>query len=339
MILTSDALARLRGEARAALDRAAASLEALEAFRAAYLGRKGKIPLALREVKALSTDAKRELGSVGNALRLELEEAYAVAQARLAGRTPRRFDVSVPGRRPSVGHLHPLTLVRRDVEDAFLAMGFEILDGPEVEEPRFNFDLLNIPLEHPARDLADTFWLTDGHLLRTHTSAAQARVMVNRQPPFRILVPGRVFRHEATDATHESTFFQFEGLYVDADVSLANLRGVLQSVLPRIVKHAVVLRFRPSYFPFVEPGVEVDVTCLNRVKSHARCPVCKGTGWVEILGAGMVHPTVLKNVAIDPAKYRGFAFGGSIDRLAMLRYRIADIRLFWSGDPHFLTQF
>lgn len=338
MELFPESLKRLRKEARAALA-GARTPEDLERFRTTYLARKGGVSLLLRQLKELPEAQRRALGSEANAFRRELEQGYAEAQQRLQRGPARRFDVSVPGRRPTTGHLHPLTVVQREIEDAFLGMGFEILDGPEVEEPRYNFDLLNIPLEHPARDLMDTFWLTDGRLLRTHTSAAQARVMTNRTPPFRILIPGRVFRHEATDATHESTFSQFEGLYVDAGVSLAHLHGVLASILPKIVKQQVTLRLRPSYFPFVEPGIEVDVSCLRRVKQHAHCRVCKGTGWVEIMGAGMIHPAVLENAQINSKKYRGFAFGGSIDRLAMLRYGISDIRLFWSGDPHFLTQF
>ncbi|TSC72868.1 MAG: phenylalanyl-tRNA synthetase alpha chain [Parcubacteria group bacterium Gr01-1014_38] len=331
-------IADLQAEARTALSRVQ-TLAELEQFRNVYLARRGKIPTLLRTVKDLPSDERRPVGAAANTLRRGLEAEYLAARARLRARGVRPFDVTVPGRKPVLGHLHPLTIVRRDIEEVFLGMGFEILDGPEVEEPRYNFDLLNVPLEHPARDLMDTFWLTDGRLLRTHTSAAQARVMANRTPPFRILIPGRVFRHEATDATHESTFSQFEGLYVDEGVSLADLKGVLGEALQRIVHQRVDIRFRPSYFPFVEPGVEVDISCLSRRGSHRDCRVCKGTGWVEILGAGMIHPVVLQNVAVDSTRYRGFAFGGSIDRLAMLRYRLTDIRLFWSGDPNFLEQF
>lgn len=329
---------RLRSEVRSALA-AATTREALEQFRHTYLGRQGKLSLFLRRIKEWPVAQRRTVGREANDVRAELEQSLADLRARLGEKRERPIDVTVPGRRPAIGHLHPLTIVRRDVEDVFTSMGFELGDGPDAEEPRYNFDLLNIPLGHPARDLLDTFWLTDGRLLRAHTSAAQARVMAHRTPPFRICIVGRVFRHEATDATHESTFMQFEGLYVDTDVSLANLKGVLFESLPRIVRHDVALRFRPSYFPFVEPGVEVDMTCLARRKTHDACAVCKGTGWVEVMGAGMIHPVVLKNVAIDPARYRGFAFGGSVDRLAMLRYRIPDIRLFWSGDPGFLRQF
>jgi phenylalanyl-tRNA synthetase alpha chain len=196
--------------------------------------------------------------------------------------------------------------------------------------------MVNIPLDHPARDLMDTFWLNDGRLLRTHTSAGQARVMTNRKPPFRILIPGRVFRHEATDASHETTFYQYEGLFVDDKVSLVEFKGVISEILPKLLKKEVKIRLRPSYFPFVEPGVEIDVSCFF---CKTGCSVCKQSGWLEVMGAGMVHPNVLRNVNIDPKKYRGFAFGGSIDRLAMLRFGIKDIRLFWSGEPHFLKQF
>ncbi len=329
----------LKREAEAALS-AVKTMADLETFRTAYLARRGNIPLFLRTLKDQSLEERRRVGSDANKLRARLESEVRVLHARLAKRKKSRLDVSAPGRRPLLGHLHPLTIVRRDIEDTFLGMGFEIVDGPEVEEPKFNFDLLNIPLEHPARDLMDTFWLTDGRLLRTHTSATQARVMTGRTPPFRLLIPGKVFRHEATDATHESTFLQFEGLYVDVETSLAHLKGVLTAAFRNIMRRDVGLRFRPGYFPFVEPGLEVDMGCLACAgRSGASCPVCKGARWLEMMGAGMIHPVVLQNVGVDPRKYRGFAFGGSIDRIAMLRYGITDIRLFWSGDPEFLRQF
>lgn len=308
----------------------------LERLRVQYLGRRGALPLFLRTLKDLSPEERRTVGKEANDLRVSLEEAFETQKRLLLKHDGRALDVTVPGRRLARGHLHPLTIVRRDIEDLFLSMGFEIVETPEVEEARYNFDLVNIPLGHPARDLMDTFWLSDGRLLRTHTSAGQARVMTGRTPPFRILIPGRVFRHEATDASHETTFYQFEGIFVDQDVSLAHFKGVVTAALPRMLGHRVDLRIRPSYFPFVEPGVEVDVSCFFCTTG---CRVCKGTRWIELMGAGMVHPAVLKNVGIDPKKYRGFAFGGSMDRIAMLRFGITDIRLLWSGDPHFLKQF
>lgn len=328
-------LRALADEARAALA-AAETAEAIEAFRVEYLGRRGKVSVFLRGLKDVPLADRRRVGSDANALRTELTQTYA-SKVRTVGKGPvRRLDVTVPGHGPAKGHLHPLTLLRREIEDLFLGMGFEIADTPEVEEAKYNFDLVNIPLGHPARDLMDTFWLTDGRLLRTHTSAGQARVMAGRTPPFRILIPGRVFRREATDASHETTFYQYEGIFVDRAVSLAQFKGVVSAILPRLLRRPVNIRIRPSYFPFVEPGVEVDVSCFL---CQNGCRVCKGTRWIEVMGAGMVHPVVLKNVGLDPKAYRGFAFGGSIDRLAMLRFGIGDIRLFWAGDSQFLKQF
>lgn len=338
-------LQKIEESARQALA-SASTAEALEEFRLGYLSRRGKVSVFLRGLKDLSVEERRAVGKRANDLRDELDTAYAEKQRQLRRTAKRALDVTIPGRRPPSGHLHPLTIVRREIEDLFLGMGFEILETPEVEEPRYNFDLVNIPLGHPTRDLLSTFWLTDGRLLRAHTSAGQARVMAGRTPPFRILIPGRVFRHEATDASHETTFHQFEGLFVDQEVSLADFKGVITAILPRLLHHDVKIRIRPSYFPFVEPGVEVDVSCFFCEEGLARrslgeggCRICKGTRWIEIMGAGMVHPAVLKNVDIDPKRYRGFAFGGSVDRVAMLRYGVNDIRLFWSGDPHFLKQF
>jgi phenylalanyl-tRNA synthetase alpha chain len=325
----------LEREARASLSRAATA-EELEAFRILFLARRGKVSVFLRGLKVIPLEDRRTVGKRANDLREDLMRGTGEKKRQLRGAAKQRIDVTIPGRRLPRGNLHPLTIVRREIEDLFLGMGFEILETPEVEEARYNFDLVNIPLGHPARDLMDTFWLTDGRLLRTHTYAGQARVMTGRTPPFRILIPGRVFRHEATDASHEATFYQFEGLFVGEQVSLADFKGVVTEALPKILRHDVRIRLRPSYFPFVEPGVEVDVSCFLCATG---CSVCQGTRWIEVMGAGMVHPVVLKNVGIDPKKYRGFAFGGSIDRVAMLRYGINDIRLFWSGDPHFLKQF
>lgn len=328
-------LDQLEREARDALARVS-SAAALEAFRIRYLSRRGRLSTILRSLKDLPLAERRTVGARANALQERLARAFSEKERSLGRERRRAVDVTAPGRRPPQGHLHPLTLVRRDIEDVFLGMGFEISETPEVETARNNFDLLNIPAGHPARDLLQTFWLSDGRLLRAHTSAGQARVMTGRTPPLRVLIPGRVFRHEATDASHETTFYQFEGIFVDRAVSLAHFKGVIMAALPRIFKRKVTLRIRPSYFPFVEPGVEVDLACFL---CRRGCRVCGGTRWMEIMGAGMVHPAVLKNVNIDPRRFRGFAFGGSIDRIAMLRFGIRDIRLFWSGDPHFLKQF
>lgn len=237
------------------------------------------------------------------------------------------------------GHYHPLSIVQRDIARIFHAMGFTVADGPEIETEQYNFDVLNIPKHHPARDLWDTFWLKDGRLLRTHTSPVQARYMETHTPPIRIIAPGKVYRHEATDATHEAQFYQLEGLMVDEHTSLATLRFVLEKFFSEFFGKTLEARLRPSFFPFVEPGVEVDMSCFACARNGSPCSVCKGTGWVEIMGAGMVHPVVLENVGIDPKKYHGFAFGSGIERLAMLKYGVPDIRLFHNGDLRVVNQF
>ncbi len=314
----------------------ASSWEDLESFKLEFLSRHGKLSSLLRRLKDVPLEERKIAGKRANELRMTLDKAFSEKQKALQPSKQDALDVTIPGKRPAKGHLHPLTIIRREIEDLFVGMGFDIYQTPEVEESKYNFDLVNIPPEHPSRDMMDTFWINDGRLLRAHTTAGQARVMAANKPPFRLIIPGRVFRHEATDASHESTFYQYEGLFVDEEVSLSEFKGIISEVLPRLLKHKVDFRIRPSFFPFVEPGVEIDVSCFFCKNG---CSVCKGTHWIEVMGAGMVHPNVLKNVNIDPKKYRGFAFGGSIDRLAMLRFGIKDIRLLWSGDPHFLKQF
>ena len=253
-----------------------------------------------------------------------------------------KIDVTAPGKLVALGHLHPLTQVMRDVGTIFSSMGFAIADGPELETEYYNFDALNIPKDHPARDMWDTFWIKDDgsgvrKLLRTHTSPVQIRYMEEHQPPLRIIVPGRCYRYEATDATHEAQFYQFEGLMIGKEVSLANMKYILEQFFTRLFVTKSLVRMRPSFFPFVEPGVEVDCTCFTC--SGKGCSVCKGTGWIEIMGAGMVHPKVLEGVNIDPREWRGFAFGAGIDRIAMLKYGVDDIRQFYSGDLRFVNQF
>lgn len=332
----SEELYKIEQDAQKALENANTA-EYLEAFKLEYLSRHGVLSNFLRGLKDVSIEEKRTVGSRANSLRTELEQKYTAKFSVLSRGAIKKIDITVPGMRPPKGHLHPLTIVRREIEDLFLGMGFEIADTPEVEEAKYNFDFVNMPKDHPARDLMDTFWLTDGRLLRAHTSAGQGRVMTGRKPPLRILIPGRVFRNEATDASHESTFHQFEGMMVDKNISMADLKGVIEVVLKKILnRDDAKLRFRPTYFPFVEPGIETHVSCLF---CKTGCPTCKYSGWIEILPAGMIHPNVLRNVGIDPTKYRGFAFGGSIDRLAMLRFGISDIRLLWSGEASFLKQF
>lgn len=242
------------------------------------------------------------------------------------------------------GHLHPITQVINDIARIFDGLGFEVVDGPEAETEAYNFDVLNIPKDHPARDLWDTFWLKDckyAELLRTHTSPVQARFMEKNQPPFRIIVPGKTYRYEATDATHEAQFYQIEGLMIDRGVTLGTLKGVVDKAFDEFFGRDLQTRFRPSFFPFVEPGVEVDVSCFKCAGSG--CSVCKNTGWIEVMGAGMVHPKVLLNVGINPAPptggWQGFAFGVGVDRLAMLKYGIPDVRLLYSGDLRVINQF
>lgn len=240
------------------------------------------------------------------------------------------------------GHYHPLTLVTRDLERIFRGMGFTVAEGPEIETERNNFDLLNIPADHPARDMWDTFWLKklaegDGALLRTHTSPVQVRYMESHKPPIGIIAPGKTYRYEATDATHEAQFYQIEGLMIDKGITLAHLKGALKKFFDEFFGTDSTVRFRPSYFPFVEPGVEVDASCFKC--GGKGCNVCKGTGWVEIMGAGMVHPRVLLNVGIDPREYQGFAFGTGVERLAMMKYGVDDIRVFHNGDLRVVNQF
>ncbi|MBI5138794.1 MAG: phenylalanine--tRNA ligase subunit alpha [Candidatus Vogelbacteria bacterium] len=252
------------------------------------------------------------------------------------------IDTTAPGRKIDRGHYHPLTLVIRDIADAFSSLGFEIADGPEIETEYYNFDALNVPKDHPARDMWDTFWLKeDGSgvkkLLRTHTSPVQIRYMETHEPPIRIVVPGRSFRYEATDATHEAQFHQFEGLMIGETVSLASMKYILQEFFSKLFQNETKIRMRPSYFPFVEPGVEIDCSCFKCAGKG--CNICKNVGWIEIMGAGMVHPKVLEGVNIDPRKWKGFAFGGGIDRVAMLKYGIDDIRLLFNGDLRLVNQF
>ena len=248
------------------------------------------------------------------------------------------FDPTIPGEKIETGHLHPLTLITKLAEEIFSEIGFTIALGPEIEDEKHNFDDLNIPQDHPARDMWDTFWLKEGQkLLRTHTSPVQIRYMENNNPPIRIIAPGRIFRHEATDASHEINFYQLEGLMIDKEISVSNFKAIIQEFLSRFFGKVVEARLRPSFFPFTEPSFEVDMSCL--VCEGTGCSVCKKTGWIEIMGAGMVHPNVLRAGNINPKDWQGFAFGIGLDRLAMMKYKIDDIRLLYSGDLRFLKQF
>lgn len=319
----------------------------LEDWRVAFLGKKGPLTEILRELGRLPAEERPAAGQAANAVKVALEGAYDTRARELKAREleaaleEERIDVTLPGRAPSLGLLHPTTQTVNQIVSVFSSMGYDVVEGPEVELDYYNFEMLNIPANHPARDMWDTFYIRHGEgadvLLRTHTSPMQVRVMEQTRPPVRVVVPGRCYRYEAQDASHESMFFQIEGLAVDEGITMADLKGTLTLFAHRMFGPDVDVRFRCDYFPFVEPGAEMSVTCVN---CHgAGCRVCKGTGWLEIMGAGMVHPRVLAGVGYDPERYSGFAFGMGPERIAMLRYNIDDIRLFYSNDLRFLKQF
>ena len=342
-----DAIAR---EARAGLA-AAGDEAALEAWRVATLGRSGALTSVLRGVAALPPGERREAGRAANALKRELEAALAghreaLRAAALASQAGEgALDVTLPGRRRRRGGLHPVTQTLRDILDAFAGMGFSVVEGPEVELDEYNFTRLRIPEDHPARDMWDTFWIDEEVggarplLLRTHTSPMQVRYMETHEPPLRIAVPGRCYRYEATDATHEWMMQQVELLAVDEGVSLADLKGTLLEFARRLFGGEREVMLRHSYFPFVEPGVEVAVDCFACPGGDPGCAVCRGSGWLEILGAGMVHPGILEDAGYDSARVTGFAAGMGVERIAMLRHGIADIRHFYANDLRFLRQF
>jgi len=328
----------------------AQTLEHLKEIDVKYLGRKGELTNILKGLKDLSEEEKRSIGPKTNTVKLEIETRIKEKQSQLESAeiaeklSGEFFDITAPGAEQELGHIHPLSQVQLETEHIFSDMGFTIMDGPEVESEYYNFEGLNIPADHPARDMQDTFFLKDksepkhGRLvLRTHTSPVQIRTMEKYGAPLRIIVPGRVFRYEATDASHDSIFYQVEGLVIDKNISLAHLKGVMAEFLTRLFGKEVKVRFRPGYFPFVEPGLELDFSCL--ICNEKGCSVCKQTGWVEFMGAGMVHPNVLKAGGINPDEYQGWAFGFGLTRLVMMRYGIDDIRLLQGGDLRFIRQF
>ena len=321
----------------------ASTLEALEAVRVDALGRKGKLAEISKEFGKLPPDERARIGKVLNSVKNELEATLeskksAFDNAKLNARLETEWiDLTAPPSGIKLGSLHPVTQVQREIEDLFLSLGFTVLDGPEVETEYYNFDALNIPADHPARDMQDTFWLKDGRLLRTHTSPVQVRALEKLGPPLKMIAPGRVFRNEEVDPSHEHTFYQLEGMMVDKGVSVAHLIYFMKTLLSAIFKRDVTVRLRPGFFPFVEPGFELDIQCL--ICGGPGCPVCKQSGWVELLPCGLVHPAVLKYSNVDPEKWSGFAFGLGLTRLAMMRYAIDDIRLLASGDLRFLNQF
>jgi phenylalanyl-tRNA synthetase alpha chain len=319
------------------------SLQELEACRVEALGRKGTLAHITKEFGKLQPTERAQLGKVLNSVKQDLEGEYekkkeSFERAELEEQLAKEWvDVTLPATGIRPGSLHPITQIQMEIEDLFTSLGFAVLDGPEVETEEHNFDALNIPPTHPARDMQDTFWLSDGHLLRTHTSPVQVRGMRRFGPPLRMIAPGRVFRNEEVDASHEHTFYQLEGMMVDRDVSVANLIYFMRTLLSSIFKREVTVRLRPGYFPFVEPGFELDIHCL--ICDGVGCAVCKHSGWVELLPCGLVHPQVLRISGIDPDVWGGFAFGLGLTRLAMMRYGIDDIRQLQGGDLRFLQQF
>ncbi len=340
--MLEEELSRLQQDASRRID-AATNAEELEAVRVEVLGRKGTLAAISKDMGKVPADQRAVIGKLLNAAKLTLEAALSTKQAgferdALAKRLQAEWvDLTLPPSGVPPGSLHPVTLIQREIEQIFTSMGFVVLDGPEVETEYNNFDALNIPPDHPARDMQDTFWLEGGNLLRTHTSPVQIRGMKELGPPLRMIAPGRVFRNEEVDASHEHTFYQLEGMMIDKDVSVANLIYFMKTLLSEVFHRDVTVRLRPGYFPFVEPGFELDIECL--ICGGAGCPVCKQSGWVELLPCGLVHPNVLRLGGIDPEQWNGFAFGLGLTRLVMMRYAIDDIRLLQSGDLRFVSQF
>jgi phenylalanyl-tRNA synthetase alpha chain len=316
----------------------------LEDIRNRYLSRKsGVLTLQLQNLKSLPADQRAEFGKSANQLKAKIESALTSLETTIFEREKQTaldreaLDITLPGNRRRIGHRHPLTIVRKEIEDIFIAMGYAVEAGPEIESTFYNFDALNIPPSHPARDPRDTFYISEDLLLRTHTSPVQIRTMEKMKPPVRIICPGRVFRRDAMDPTHLPMFHQVECLVVDEGISFADLKGTLERFHKQFFGEQTQTRLRPSFFPFVEPGAEVDVSCV--FCGGSGCRVCKGTGWIEVMGSGMVHPNVFKAVHYDTNKYTGFAFGGGIERYAMLKYNINDLQLYIQNDMRFLEQF
>ena len=317
----------------------------LEDLEKRYLGRKGELTQILRGLKDLSDQERKESGALANNIKQELTSFISeIKKDILSSDESVPVDVSLPGKRIKRGHLNPITLVQNELEDVFTSLGFVVLDGPELESDYYCFEALNIPKYHPARDMQDTFYIDKKNqddeydlVMRTHTSPVQIRGLEKFGAPIRMVVPGRVFRNEDLDACHEHTFYQIECLMVDKDISIANFRSVVQEMLSGIFKQEVRIRLRPGFFPFVEPGFEIDMSCT--ICGGRTCPSCKNTGWLEMGGAGMVHPNVLRSGGVDPEEYSGFAFGFGIDRITMMKFGIDDIRFFNSGDLRFLNQF
>ena len=335
----------LRSNAIAAIDKAAKSLNDLNDIRVKYLGKKGELTSILRGMGKLSAEDRPRIGQIVNKARQELEDLIAekneqLKQEELETRLiNERIDVTLPGRTNPHGHIHPLTLTLLQIKEIFMRMGFSVEEGPEIEKDYYNFEALNLPKDHPARDMQDSFYITEDILMRSQTSPVQARTMEAHEPnsPIRMIAPGRVYRRDDYDATHSPMFTQVEGMVIDKGISLADLKGTLETFLKQTFGPKVKVRIRPSFFPFTEPSAEVDISCV--MCKGKGCRVCKGTGWLEILGSGMIHPNVLKMSGYDPEQVSGFAFGMGVERIAMLVYGIDDLRLFYDNDLRFLKQF
>ena len=317
--------------------------EGLETLRVKYLGKKGELTAILKQMGGLSAEERPIIGQLANEVRKTIEDKLAERTAALKSELAAKklkeetIDVTLPGKAQTVGKLHPLTAVLNEVKEVFLGMGFEVVEGPEVETDHYCFEALNMPKHHPARDTQDTFYISENVLLRTQTSSVQIRTMENKKPPIRIISPGRVYRSDAVDATHSPLFHQIEGLVIDKGITFADLCGTLELLMQRLYGEDCKIRLRPHHFPYTEPSAEVDIMCFN---CHGEgCPMCKNEGYIELLGAGMVHPKVLEGCGIDPEVYSGFAFGIGLERITMGRYEINDMRLLYENDMRFLGQF
>ncbi|MBQ2829322.1 MAG: phenylalanine--tRNA ligase subunit alpha [Clostridia bacterium] len=337
-----DMLESIAREAKASLELAETKQE-LENIRVKYLGKKGELTAVLKQMGKLTPEERPVMGQLANEVRASIEALIEatdekIKKAELEKKLrEEKLDVTMPGKKSELGHKHPLNIVLDEVKDIFLGMGFDIATGPEVEWDYYNFEALNIPKDHPARDTQDTFYITENMLLRTQTSPVQIRVMEQQKPPIRVISPGRVFRSDAVDATHSPLFHQIEGLVVDKGITMGDLKGTLEAFAKRLYGNDTKIRLRPHHFPFTEPSCEIDVTCFKC--GGKGCPMCKGEGFIEILGAGMVHPKVLSGCGVDPEVYSGYAFGVGLERLVMFRFDIDDMRLLYENDMRFLGQF
>jgi len=320
------------------------NINELNETKALFLGKKSPLQEIMSKMRELSVEEKKEVGMKANEFKAAVEEAVSKKIEDLNNAEINKklqseaIDVTLPGKTFSSGSMHVLSKAIEEMEDIFIGMGYEIAEGPEVEEDLYNFEMMNLPKDHPARDMQDSFYITPNILMRTHTSPVQARTMLKAKgKPIKVVCPGKVYRRDSDDATHSHQFMQLEGLVVDKDITLSDLKGTLTTLFEKMLGEGTKVRFRPSYFPFTEPSVEVDVTCFKC--GGKGCPLCKGNGWIEVLGAGMVHPNVLKMAGYDPEVYQGFAFGIGIERITMLKHGIDDIRLFYTNDPRFIKQF